>query len=674
MKTIIRLLQISVAVFAILLLSGVVSAQSNLEKARLLALNYQYPKAIELYKASFDAIPPTADDARALADCYMQINDTKSATLWMGKTVAMAGAKPSDVKTYGKLLKSEGRYDEAIEQFDHYKTMVPAESDKAQAWISSCHMAEAWTQKPDFIDVSNAMMFNTANSEFGLIPFGKGYILTTDRPTKDVNNNSDDIYAWTGKPYLKQYYVALNGDEKSVYAMHPLNDINFKYHNGPGTYNEDDQTMLYTRTKMVRVTKKPLNEDPTSWADHSTADDYTNRLEIYTAKFRNNSWTDVKAFPYNKPEEYSVGHPAVSSDGNVLYFVSDMPGGYGGSDIYYCEKKGEDGWSSPKNAGPTINTEGNEVFPFMDAKGTLYFSSDGLPGMGGLDLFAAQGSKDSWSTPENLKAPMNSPKDDFSIYYENDGKSGYFASNRDGGLGMDDIWYFVTSPPVNLVLALVTKEKLEDGSLRPLKEVDIAMKNKTTDMVTKMPTDAMGNLYTRIDCGTAFELTGTKDGYFTQTKNVDKVNCVSKHDTVFVELTFDRIIIDKPIVLKNIYYDFDKWNIRPDAAIELDKLVTILLDNPSIEIELGSHTDSRGSDQYNQVLSQHRAESAVSYIVANGIAKNRITAKGYGESVPVNLCTNGAKCTEEEFQMNRRTEFRVTKINKGQVSEIKSTP
>jgi peptidoglycan-associated lipoprotein len=269
---------------------------------------------------------------------------------------------------------------------------------------------------------------------------------------------------------------------------------------------------------------------------------------------------------------------------------------------------------------------------------------------------------------------MNSPRDDFSIYYEDSGKSGYMASNRDGGNGMDDIWYFVASPPVNLVLAVTTKEKLDDGSLRPLKDVNIAMKNKTTELVTNLPTDALGYLYARIDCGTAFELTGTKDGYFTQNKNVDKVNCISKNDTVFVELTFDRIIIDKPIVLKNIYYDFDKWNIRPDAAIELDKLVVILLDNPSIEIELGSHTDSRGSDQYNQVLSQHRAESAVSYIVANGIAQSRISAKGYGESIPVNMCTNGAKCSEEEFQMNRRTEFRVTKINKGQTSEIRSMP
>ncbi len=674
MKTIIKLLQINLAALAILLVSGVASAQNSLVKAQMLAANFQYPKAIEQYKEYFTTIAPSADDARALAACFMQVNDTRSATLWMDKVISLGNAKPSDVKIYANLLKSEGRYHDAIVQFESYKAMVPDESAKADGWIAACRQAEQWMEKPEFIDVSNTMMFNSENSEFGLIPFNKGYVLTTDRKEGGTTYTTEDIYGWTGKPYLKQYFVMMNSDGSSVSNLQPMNDLNFKYHNGPGTFNEDDQTMLYTRTKMVRVTKKPLNSDPTSWYDHSTAADYTNRLEIYTAKYKNSAWTDVKGFAYNKPEDYSVGHPAISDDGKVLYFVSDMPGGFGGSDIYYCEKTGEDSWSPPKNAGSAINTEGNEVFPFVDAKGTLYFSSDGLPGMGGLDLFMAKGSKSTWETPVNLKAPMNSPKDDFSVYYEDDGKSGYMASNRDGGKGMDDIYYFRASPPVNLVLAVMTKEKLDDGSLRPLKDVNIAMKNKTTELVNSLPTDALGYLYTRIDCGTAFELTGTKDGYFTQTKNVDKVNCVSKHDTVFVELTFDRIIIDKPIVLKNIYYDFDKWNIRPDAAIELDKLVVILLDNPSIEIELGSHTDSRGSDQYNQVLSQRRAESAVSYIVANGIAQSRITAKGYGESIPVNQCTNGAKCSEEEFQMNRRTEFRVTRINHGQTSEIRSMP
>jgi outer membrane protein OmpA-like peptidoglycan-associated protein len=424
---------------------------------------------------------------------------------------------------------------------------------------------------------------------------------------------------------------------------------------------------------MVKVTKKPINSDPTSWYDHSAAPDYTNRLEIYSAKFKNNGWTDIKAFAYNNADEYSVGHPALSPDGKTLYFVSNMPGGVGGADVYYCEKIDENTWSAPKNCGNMINSDGDEVFPYMDASGTLYFSSNGLPGMGGLDLFSAKGSKDSWTSPENLKYPLNSPKDDFSIYYTEAGKAGYLTSNRDGGKGMDDIYRFVESPPTDLILAVITKERLDNNTLGILKGVDVAIKNRITDNIQKMPVSDRGTLFTKVDCGTSYEVKGTKEGYFTQMKLVT-TKCVTKHDTVFVELTFDKIIIDKPIVLRNIYYDFDKYNIRPDAALELNKLVVILLQNPSIEIELGSHTDSRGSDEYNQVLSQHRAESAVNYIVTQGIDPKRITAKGYGESVPVNRCTNGADCTEEEFQMNRRTEFKVTKMNKGQTTEIKSLP
>jgi peptidoglycan-associated lipoprotein len=269
---------------------------------------------------------------------------------------------------------------------------------------------------------------------------------------------------------------------------------------------------------------------------------------------------------------------------------------------------------------------------------------------------------------------LNSPKDDFSIYYTEAGKSGYLASNRYGGKGMDDIYRFVASPPTDMILAVVTKEKLDNNTLAILQGVDIAIKNKRTDEIQKMPVNSKGQLFTKVDCGTSYEITGTKDGYFTQLKNIT-ANCVTRHDTVFVELTFDKIIIDKPIVIKNIYYDFDKWNIRKDAAVELDKIVVILLQNPGIEIELGSHTDCRGSDEYNQVLSQHRAESAVAYIVSMGIDKKRITAKGYGESVLVNRCSNGVECTEEEHQMNRRTEFKVTKmILKGQNTELKSIP
>ena len=416
---------------------------------------------------------------------------------------------------------------------------------------------------------------------------------------------------------------------------------------------------------MVKVSKRPMNADPTSWYDYSSFKDYTNRWEIYSARYNNGKWQDLKAFAYNNPDKYSVGHPALSIDGNILYFASDMPGGYGGTDIYFSIKQKDGSWSVPKNAGSKINTAGKEAFPTIDKEGTLYFSSDGLPGMGGFDIFSSTGSKDEWSDPVNLKYPMNSPKDDFYVYFTETGKSGYFSSNRDGGKGEDDIYYFSPTPrpipevPKTLVIAGIVKEKNEDNSTSILKGANIKIDDMTSNALVSLVSNEQGKFYSKADCGDAYEIIASKDEYFTKSKSI-KATCTTLHDTVFVELILDKIIINKPIVLKNIYYDFDKWNIRSDAAFELDKLVTILNDNPQIKIELGSHTDCRGSNEYNQVLSQKRAESAVAYIISKGIDVGRITARGYGESVPVNKCVDGVSCTEDEYQLNRRTEFKVT--------------
>jgi len=643
------------------------SAQNNLQKAQDMMAVYEYPKAIDIYNSHFQANVPTITDLRNLAECYLNINDTKSAMECMSKVVKLDGATPLDVLTYAALLKSEGNYPEAILQYQRYKMMVPEKSQETDIRISACELAAEWIAHPEYIDVFNLDDLNSENSDFGLIPVDKGYLLTSDRKYGATVYAPGEIYGWTGKPYLKLYYVPV--DEKNIPtgAVEPVSELNYKYHNGPGIYDTKDNTIYFTRTKMVRVKKKPINPDPTSWYDHSTAADYTNRLEIYSAKYKNAKWSDEKAFAYNNADDYSVGHPSISPDGTIIYFVSDMPGGYGESDIYYCMKRVDNEWSQPQNAGNIINSPGKEVFPYVDADGTLFFSSDGHPGMGGLDIFSSKGSRDDWSAPENLKSPLNSPKDDFSIYYTETGKAGYFSSNRYGGNGSDDLYSFVASPPVNLILAIATKERFDDNTTGVLTGVNLEITSTSENNLLPFTNGAPGIYYATAKCKDEYELMGLREGYFSSSLTTKMPECITKQDTVFVDLLFTKIIINKPIVLRNIYYDFDKWNIRPDAAIELDKLVKILVDNPEINIELGSHTDCRGSDAYNQKLSQRRAESAVNYIVSMGIDKNRITAKGYGESVLINKCSNGVECTEEEHQMNRRTEFKVTSY-KGQVS------
>jgi outer membrane protein OmpA-like peptidoglycan-associated protein len=637
---------------------AMLSAQNTAEKAENLMANYEYSKAIIVYQELLKINNNNAVYYRNIADCYLKVNDTKSAEKYLSKLVILEDASALDILNYGNVLKSNGNYKLAIEQFYRYASLMPEKSKLAESWISSCEQSIKWISNPEFIDISNAQQFNSENSDFGLVPFNDGYFFTSDRKLSGKSYSADEIYGWTGNPYLKMYII----EENSSYDINSFNDLNYKYHNGPGIYSSTEKKYYYTRTKMVKVKKTPINPDPTSWHDNSSAYEYTNRLEIFVADFINGKWQNVKEFPYNNSEFYNVGHPAISSDGSMLYFVSDMPGGYGASDIYYCEKQSDGTWSKPKNAGSKINTEGKEVFPYLSENGDIYFSSDGHPGMGGLDIFYASGSIKSWTNPENLKSPINSPKDDFSIYYTVPQKEGFFASNRDGGMGSDDIYSFKYSPPVNLIVAISTKEKIDDKQpLRELKNVNIKLINTESLSELNLVTDGEGKSFVSGECNSEYNIVATKDDYFTATSSI-KTICNTKHDTIFVELVLEKIILNKPIVLRDIYYDFDKWNIRSDAAVELNKLVKILQDNPGISVELGSHTDSRGTAQYNQILSQKRAESAVAYIISNGIDKSRIAAKGYGESVLVNQCSDGVNCTQEEHQMNRRTEFKVTSI------------
>ncbi len=655
-KYLIGLFALSTTIF---LFSSGVSAQTTLQKAKEHKMKYEFAKAIELYKEYIQTPASGIDDKRELAACYMMINDPHAAEEWLSAVVSSDKRLPEDVLHYADVLKSNGKYAEAIAQYKNYGKIVPSAKEKSEEMTRSCEMSLKWIKDPLFIDVINAESLNSENSDFGLIAFDGGYMLTSDRKLKGKIYTAGEIYGWTGKPFLKLLHFKYNKELKQ--PPEELDALDNNYHNGPGAYDKNSSTLYFTRTKMVKLTKKPINSDPTSWYDNSTTKDYVNRLEIYCSQMISGKWQTPVSFQHSNPESYSIGHPALSPDGKMIYFVSDMPGGYGGSDIYFCEKLADNTWSAPKNAGNSVNTEGKEVFPYMATDGTLYFSSNGLPGMGGLDMFSAKGSKDSWTAPENLKYPYNSSKDDFSIYFTGE-VTGFLSSDRDGGMGEDDIYSFAPTPPKVLIICVTTKEKLDNNATAILPGAKVIISNNSITLPV-LP-ENKGIFYAQSDCGdNEYKIKVIKDGYFASEKKV-KTACKTLNDTINVEILLEKIVINKAIVLQNIYYDYDKWDIRPDAAIELDKLVKILEENPDINVELGAHTDSRGKDKYNQELSQKRAESAVAYIVSKNINQSRITAKGYGESVPVNKCVNNVKCTDEEFQMNRRTEFKVTSISK----------
>lgn len=647
------------------ILSGTAGfAQSKLDRAREYKENFEFSKALELYNEIYkNKDPKNDDDIRDIANCYLMVNDTKAAQEWLSKITSLTVYRPDDMLNFASALKTSGKYDEAKRQYRRYEQIFPNRSDNIEFLIEQCDISKEWLANPMLYDVQNIDFLNSENSDFGLISYSGGFLFSSDRRSAGKVYKSSDIFGWTGNPFLKLYSIDhLDKFEK----IHPLDKINVDCHNGPGIFDENTNTIYYSITKR-RLDKKKVdgNYDPTSWRRIKEQEPFINRIEIYLAKFEDGEWVPAEPFPYNDPENYSVGHPALSPDGNILYFTSDMPGGQGKSDIYYCEKQADGSWGKPHNAGASINTKGRESFPYVGKDGVLYFSSDEFPGMGGFDIFAAYGSKDNWTEPENLKAPINSPKDDFAFVSDDGQVSGYFSSNRDGGLGMDDIYSFNK----RVVILCETKIKVSEDEIVLASGISVDMKNMDDFSIDVMTSDENGQFTKEVECGSQYELMAFKKGFFTQSKGV-MANCDRFTDTIYVDLIFEEIKLHKTYVLENIYYDFDKWNIRPDAAIELDKLVRVLKENPDIDIELGSHTDSRGTFKYNDVLSQKRAESAVDYIVSRGINSDRITAKGYGERRLRNKCKDGVYCSEDAHQLNRRTEFKVTNIREDDYSNV----
>ena len=450
--------------------------------------------------------------------------------------------------------------------------------------------------------------------------------------------------------------------------------FNQTYHDGPASFARHDSILYLTRAEKGKEKKDNDNFR-------------TDRLKIFYSHYTG-SWSKTEPFFLNS-DNYSIGHPVLTPDGNTIYFVSDMPGGLGGTDIYSCQWNSAQ-WEQPVNLGPTVNSFGNEMFPAINGN-QLYFASNGFAGFGGLDIFKSTFTDGKWSKAENVGLPINSSFDDFAMVLDSRGKKGFFSSNRPGGLGSDDIYACkqidskTKKNPCDEILAARKCDTLsvtisgfvkDKQTLKPMAGTTVFLMNSETGKVKVLKTDANGEFKTLGSKGILYVAKGMEQNYLSDCINFK----IETKDTAHVattprDLLLDGLEVNKVIRMgsmdysfETIYYDFNKWFIRPEAGKELDKLVQVLKENP-VTVELGSHTDSRGSKEYNLDLSQKRAESAVRYIVLQGIDASRITAKGYGESQLINHCTDGMPCTAREHQSNRRTEFKVTGFSKSEVSD-----
>lgn len=649
-------------VAAMIGLAPAANGQSSLRKANKYYENYEFALALQEYQEAVQKRTPDLETAKRMADAYRLTRQTQLAENWYGKVVSMPGSEPMNLYYFAEALRSNGKFAEAKEQYMNWGEQMPDKAEQAQELMLAAEIAANWVSQPAVAKVEPLQVLNYANfSDFSPMPYGnKGIIFTSDRGIESGKDKTA-IYGWTGRPYLQLFTAEQDVQGKWGNPMALQDVINSGYHNATASAAEDGKTLYFTRTQVV-TRESFVNADPTSWvkAPASEEKEHINRLEIFTAEKENGNWGNIKPFEHNKVEEYSVGHPALTPDGKVMYFTSDMPGGMGETDIYYTELRADGSWGEPVNAGTTINTPGREGFPYVDANGKLFFASDGHIGMGGLDVFSADGARGEWRAVRNLGYPVNSPKNDYGIMFTEPGEQGLLSSNRDAQNGTDDIYAFtILQKPV--VLAITTLERKQNDKKRnvqePLPGTKVLVAQKSTGDSAVVTTDEGGKYFMDGRKGNTYAFTGTKEGYLNMQALAEIP--ASAPDTVEVALVFDKDELEKAIVLENIYYDLDKWDIRQDAAKELNKLVTLLQSNPKIKIELSAHTDSRESQNYNQMLSEKRAQAAVDYIASKGINRSRLTAKGYGKTKLVNGCGDGVICSEAEHQLNRRTEFKI---------------
>lgn len=529
---------------------------------------------------------------------------------------------------YGRMLMAMGAYEQAEPMLLRALQENPERGDAAEL-IGACQGYRSFYSDSSRYTVNLLQLAGMATA-YSATPADGGMIFAAQRQAAGKKD------PWNGLSFTDLYQVSIKSDGSTGTPI-PINGaVNGPYHEGSAAMSADGGTLYFTRSNYYG--NKLLKDE-----------DNVSNLKMFRATMgEDGKWGNIREFGYNS-DGYSVGQPALSRDGKTLYFTSDMPGGLGGKDLWFSTDNGI-GWSKAENMGPTINTSSDEMFPTVVGD-ALYFSSTGHTNMGGLDIFETHREGAFWSEPKNMGYPVNTARDDFGLWLDSTGTKGYLSSARSGS---DQIYALRVHPPVFAVEGVITNVKTGEA----LPGAVVTLRTMTTKLDTQVVTDVDGHFHLDLAPNTAYSITVADKDMLAQSTPASTVG-LGLSSTLRADMQLEPLELDKPIAVPNIYYDYDKWDIRPDAAVELNKLTKVFLDNPGLTFELSSHTDSRGGDTYNLVLSDARARSAVDYLERQGVPPERLVAKGYGETLPVNGCVNGASCTEEAHQANRRTEFKV---------------
>jgi len=563
---------------------------------------------------------------KRLAEANYNIFNTVEAERWYAK--ALKNSKDAEtIYRYAQMLKANGKYEASNTQMNKFAIATPKDA-RAKAFTANPNYLDKIVARPNKVTIKN-LALNSKASDFG------GMILNNKLYITSARNNSRSNYGWNKQPYLDIYSYTINS---GTYSSETLlsNNINTKYHEGLVSFSPDGKTMYFSRE---------------SFFDKNTGSNTRfSVLHLFKSTKKGGKWGKAKALPINK-KSYSIKNPSVSKDGKTLYFASDMPGGYGGFDIYKTAIKSNGALGKPKNLGNIINTKGQEMFPFISKENTLYFSSNGHLGLGGLDVFFITETNKKLSPLRNIGAPINSNSDDFAFAIDSSG-NGFVSSNRTGGKGSDDIYAIKKMQPLCNVETMVTVKNSETGIL--LANAMVTLSDNNGNIITSETSNAKGQVLLNVECGGTINLSATAETYENNSLNISG----TQEETLNIELKLDpiqKIIVADRVLLEPIYFDYNKADITTQGATELDKLVLIMKNYPNMVINAKSHTDNRGKATYNKTLSSKRAKSTVNYIISKGIETSRISGEGMGESDPLYKC--GSKCTEEQHQANRRSEF-----------------
>ncbi|MFL9830279.1 OmpA family protein [Flavobacterium sp. ST-87] len=635
--------------FFALQLSAQVSPDSKADKEYD---RFAYIDAIKTYERMYERGYKSPDMLLKLANAYYFNGDLENAAKYY-KELYAAGTivKPEFYYRFAQSLKSIKEYEKADEMMARFNK-ENGNDLRAKLALTQKDYLEVIKKNSGRYIIENAGI-NSEYSDYGSSYYKENLVFTTARDTGNFVKRMDP---WTGEGFTNLYQSSIDGDGSLKDVRRAFKKLNTKFHESTPVFTKDGTTVYFTRNNYNNGKRgKDANE--------------TTLLKVYKATLKGESWDDITELPFNS-DNYSTAHPALSFDEKTMYFASDMPGTLGQSDIYKVSINEDGTFGTPENLGKTINTEGRETFPYITEKNELYFASDGHPGLGGLDVFVSKARQDgSFKDVLNVGEPLNSSKDDFGFLFNTNTKIGYVTSNRDGGMGGDDIYKAKETRPIEYPCEQFlagTVADVETGEM--IENAKVSLYDSSYKLLKSATTNAKGEFdFGEVDCEAKYYIKTEKEAY-----NTDEISTTIADNTgktivpITIEKTLKKVTVGDDIAkafgIKIIYFDLNKYNIRPDAALELSKILDVMVQNPAIKIDIRSHTDSRNTAAYNEKLSERRATSTKEWLIENGIDKSRLTAKGYGESQLVNKCADGVECTEEEHQANRRSEFVIVSI------------